>query len=202
LIAKLEDYVTINFGGNSGGKSPKKDSVARFWFGLMMAIANAPAKLQHCPRRLYLNEDITRGRRQVGPVPQPNPNLVDAAVAREATPNAVDLDVLRLGRPMGFRDLELGDRVFKSGRTTDTTEGTVVVVESEVQVGYGAGKVALFDDQFVIRSDSGDFSAGGDSGSVVMTEDDFIGGLLFAGGDADTIVNRISNVISLLGIRL
>jgi hypothetical protein len=40
------------------------------------------------------------------------------------------------------------------------------------------------------------------SGSAIITEDNLLGGLLFAGGSGVTIANKISNVVSLLGIRL
>ena len=54
---------------------------------------------------------------------------------------------------------------------------------------------------FPPHGDTAEFSAGGDSGSVILVEG-MIGGLLFAGGGGVTIANRISHVISLLGVRL
>jgi hypothetical protein len=107
-----------------------------------------------------------------------------------------------IGEPAGIRDFQLGDRVQKTGRTTEHTRGFVEVVGSQTQVDYGTSGTATFDDQLVIRADSGEFSAPGDSGSAVFGEDAFLGGLLFAGGEGITIVNRISHVVSLLGVRL
>jgi len=74
--------------------------------------------------------------------------------------------------------------------------------DQQTQVDYGTSGTATFDDQLVIRADSGEFSAPGDSGSAVFGEDAFLGGLLFAGGEGITIVNRISHVVSLLAVRL
>ena len=143
-----------------------------------------------------------------GAEPDAQTNKVDAAVAEALSAELVELEIPAIGRICGFRDFELGDRVRKTGRTTETTEGLVVTVEATSRVNYGPGKgLATFSDQFVVRtqsdgdSGSGDFSQGGDSGSVLVAEDGFVGGLLFAGGSGVTIVNRISHVVSLLRIR-
>jgi hypothetical protein len=128
---------------------------------------------------------------------------VDAAIARVINEEWVALEVPEIGEIEGIRDLELGDPVKKTGRTTEHTTGMVEVVGSSSVVDYGTGKGnATFQDQLVIRGDSGDFSAGGDSGSAIVSEDGFLGGLLFAGGSGVTIANKVSHVVSLLGIRL
>jgi len=49
---------------------------------------------------------------------------------------------------------------------------------------------------------AGAMSAGGDSGSVVLDMEKNIVGLLFAGSDQTTIMNRIQNVFTLLNIGL
>lgn len=71
-----------------------------------------------------------------------------------------------------------------------------------IRVQYSADKIATFDDQLEMRADSGEFSQPGDSGSAILGEDGYLGGLLFAGGSGVTITNRISHVMSLLGGRL
>lgn len=194
-FARLTEFVRIRFDGDNGnGNGGKKSSSAMGW-KLWKWPANAIASLLGCPYRLVV------ARPNV--IEQPEPNLVDAAVARVLLEEWVDLEVPAIGEIQGFRDLDLGDRVIKSGRTTETTTGIVETVHATSQVDYGAGKgIATFGDQFVIRADSGDFSQGGDSGSAIVDEDGFVGGLLFAGGNGVTIANRISHVVSLLGIRL
>jgi hypothetical protein len=191
-FARLTEYVRIRFDSDENGG--KKSSAAAAW-KIWKWPANTLASLVGCPYRL------TVARPNV--IEQPDPNLVDAAVARVLLENWVDLDIPGIGEIQGFRDLDLGDRVIKTGRTTETTRGLVETVSATSRVDYGVGKgTATFGDQFVIRADSGDFSQGGDSGSVVLSEDGFAGGLLFAGGSGVTIVNRISHVVSLLGIRV
>jgi hypothetical protein len=43
-------------------------------------------------------------------------------------------------------------------------------------------------------------SQGGDSGSVILDDNSRILGLLFAGSDTTTVINRIENVFSALGV--
>lgn len=192
-FARLTEYVRIRFDNEQNGDG-KKSSSSFAWKAWKWP-ANFLADLLGCPYRLV----VARPNQ----LEQPHPNLVDAAVARVIVASNVDLDIPEIGEIEGIADLELGDRVQKTGRTTEHTTGMVEVVGAESVVNYGPGKGnATFADQFVIRADSGDFSAGGDSGSAIVTEDNVLGGLLFAGGSGVTIANRISNVVSLLGIRL
>jgi hypothetical protein len=194
-FARLTEYVRIRFDGENGnGNGGKKSSSSMGW-KVWKWPANAIASLVGCPYRLVV------ARPNV--IEQPEPNLVDAAVARVLLEDWVDLEIPGVGEIQGFRDLDLGDRVIKTGRSTETTKGLVETVSATSQVDYGVGKgTATFSDQFVIRGESGDFSQGGDSGSVVLDEEGFVGGLLFAGGSGVTIVNRMSHVVSLLGIRV
>lgn len=92
--------------------------------------------------------------------------------------------------------------VGKSGRTTQLTRGIVIDCSATIRVNYGGGKVALFADQMAIRGIGGNFSAGGDSGSLIWTWDARRNpvGLLFAGGGGVTFANKIGRVLSLLDI--
>ena len=55
-----------------------------------------------------------------------------------------------------------------------------------------------FSDQLM----AGAMSQGGDSGSAVLTEDNQLVGLLFAGSETTTIINRIEHVFAALGVSL
>lgn len=92
-------------------------------------------------------------------------------------------------------DIDVGDTVQKSGRTTGYTVGEVLGIDATVNVSYENG-VALFVDQIIC----GPMSAGGDSGSVVYDMKGNAVGLLFAGSDKVTIVNPIKTVWKELGI--
>ena len=74
--------------------------------------------------------------------PNAQTNKVDAAVAEVLSAELVELEIPAIGHICGFRDFELGDRVRKTGRTTETTEGLVVTVEATSRINYGPGKRA------------------------------------------------------------
>ena len=95
----------------------------------------------------------------------------------------------------------VGQPVQKYGRTTGLTKGYVSEINAAVLVGYSNNKVALFVNQIVILPNRGrGFSDGGDSGSLIVTDDDIKNpvGLLFAGGGRRTIANPIDDVLNAL----
>ena len=125
-------------------------------------------------------------------------NLVDAAIARPLNPADIKDEILNIGPIQGTVQGELGMAIKKSGRTTGFTTGEIQQVDVTANVEYGAGQIALFTDQLL----AGAMSQGGDSGSTVLDDDNRLTGLLFAGSDTTTIINRIENVFSALGISL
>lgn len=137
-------------------------------------------------------------------------NRIDAAIALSSTGllgNATPLD--GYGAPVSTTlpadpDL-LNKPVKKYGRTTGLTKGKVYAINATVRVGYGYNKEALFVGQIVITP--GGFSAGGDSGSLVVVDgkgkhaadDRKAVGLLFAGSSFYTVANPIDEVLSRFG---
>lgn len=131
--------------------------------------------------------------------PEQQGNLVDAALARPLSDADVSDSILEIGLVSGILPAFLGMTVRKSGRTTGLTHSSIQVIDATVQVQYGAGKIAMFEDQLI----AGPMSQGGDSGSLVVAEDeDAAVGLLFAGSNEVTIFNKISNVTQLLGVTI
>jgi hypothetical protein len=140
-------------------------------------------------------------------------NFVDCATAW-VKPNLVRKEFVRLisGRPRYFRvsgaslPPTLGRLVSKSGRSTQFTTGRISTIGATVNVNFGAGRVATFQDQFSVVSASAgaNFSQGGDSGSLLWTPTPKRRpvGLLFAGGYGITFANRIDHVLSALDISL
>lgn len=120
------------------------------------------------------------------------PNVVDCAIA-EASDRDISDEILEVGTPAGFADVEVGTKVKKSGRTTGLNEGAVTLIDATAQVSYGSN-IAIFEDQIITSK----LAEGGDSGSVVLNEANEVVGLLFAGSDSITIVNKIENVIEAL----
>lgn len=124
-------------------------------------------------------------------------NLVDAAIATPLEAAIVADEILQIGTIQGVAEADLGTAVKKSGRTTGLTTGEILQVDVTADVDYGGGRTARFRDQLL----AGPMSQGGDSGSAVLDDSDNLVGLLFAGSDSTTIINRISHVFSALGVR-
>ena len=133
-------------------------------------------------------------------------NTIDAAIALTSD------DYLGTGTPSdgyGIPNSSItavdtpGLLVQKYGRTTGHTHGTVTGVNGTFRVHYSSG-FAIFVDQIVIEGIGGsEFSAGGDSGSLIVTEEGKNPiGLLFAGGGGQTIANPIDAVLSAFGVTI
>lgn len=127
-------------------------------------------------------------------------NLVDAAIA-EGDFHELDREIYWIGHVKGWMpkaNVTVGERVQKTGRTTNYTIGRITAINATIDINYGSGKIARFKDQIITTG----LSAGGDSGSLVTTMDNVAVGLLFAGSPSATIVNQIENVRSLLHIEI
>ncbi|HKQ93758.1 MAG TPA: hypothetical protein VJZ77_24070 [Blastocatellia bacterium] len=136
--------------------------------------------------------------------PQLGPSNVDAAIA-QLRPGAMDANgnIEGIGMPSSVvRTPSVGLSVTKAGRTTGVTTGTIGSINTSVSVQYqagcGQGKkfVVSFTNQVVINSST--FSAGGDSGSLIVTSDSSHNpvALLFAGSSTTTIGNPIGQVLT------
>jgi hypothetical protein len=138
------------------------------------------------------------------------PNRIDAAIAL-TSPDDLGNETPEGGygkprsRPV---DPSIGLEVQKFGRTTGLTTGRITGIHATIDVSYRTG-VARFEDQVVISSSGGGngFSAGGDSGSLVVTKGVLLGdrrpvGLLFAGSNVSTLANPIGPVLERFGVRV
>lgn len=174
-IANLEQFVPINIIG-----APTDCSVSRGITGLLNGLAKWFGSTSRFKATTTKQLD----------------NLVDAAIARPLNATDVEDEILGIGAINGSARGELGMAIKKSGRTTQLTTGEIEQVDVTVNVQYGEGRIARFSDQLM----AGAMSQGGDSGSAVMDENNRLIGLLFAGSDQTTIINRIENVFATLGI--
>jgi len=124
-------------------------------------------------------------------------NSVDAALAEPKNINLVKSEIMLIGLPRGVAKAKLGMPIQKSGRTTGYTTGKIKDISATVKVNYD-NQVALFRNQIIATS----MSQGGDSGSLVLDMKKRAVGLLFAGSEAVTILNPISEVCQALDIEL
>jgi hypothetical protein len=140
-------------------------------------------------------------------------NVMDAAIA---SVNSSDLDGATpadegYGAPSTVtKSASLEMLVQKYGRTTGQTQGQVAEINVTVDVCYvcanpvctRCAESARFVDQIGISD--GSFSAGGDSGSLIVTNDGSKNpvGLLFAGGGDRTFANPIQPVLNRFGVTI
>jgi len=130
-------------------------------------------------------------------------NLIDGAIIG-VNANDVLPEILDIGIPKGYIEPKLNMKVQKSGRTTGhTTNGVITGLDATVgPVSYAGNKLAYFKEQIIISGEN--FSAGGDSGSLILDHHGYAIGKLFAGNDQEniTIANTIENYLDILDVNL
>lgn len=127
----------------------------------------------------------------------PDGCYVDCAIAEALNNDDVTCEILEVGAPNGVAEIEIGEDVKKSGRTTGLTAGKVLYKNVDIKVDYTKA-IVLCKDQILCSA----MSEGGDSGSVVLDENNNIVGLLFAGSSQFTIVNPIQRVLEELDVNI
>jgi hypothetical protein len=136
-------------------------------------------------------------------------NVIDAAIAESSDAElgkATPSDGYGMPRSVTVEP-SINMRVKKYGRTTEQTKGRISAINATINVGYDSG-VARFVNQIIIEP--GDFSAGGDSGSLIVVDgkgpskndDRKPVGLLFAGSFFITVANPIDDVLSAFGVTI
>ncbi|MCC5929666.1 MAG: hypothetical protein JJU28_10505 [Cyclobacteriaceae bacterium] len=188
-IASLEDFIPVIFEGSNpgdpgdpGDPNPPGCAVSN----LIASILNSAASLSGSGVRLkpFRIQNFE--------------NKVDCAIAKPINDADVLPEILQIGNIQGLAEGTLGMAIKKSGRTTGFTTGIIQQIDVSVRVNFGANRIALFTDQLL----AGGMSQGGDSGSVVLNDNNQMVGLLFAGSTNTTICNRIQNVFDSLNLEL
>ena len=129
-------------------------------------------------------------------------NEVDAGLARlsDGASQAQQFLTMR-GLPglSGTARPKVGDKVFKVGRTTGLTWGTITDIATSVgPVSYSVGS-CWFRRSFTIEGVNGTmFSDRGDSGSIIVRTTGEVVGLLYAGNGTQTYACPIQAVLSAL----
>lgn len=136
-------------------------------------------------------------------------NVIDAAIATSSVENLGNFTPSDgYGTPRATTETPaINAAVKKYGRTTGFTKGRITGINAMVNVGYDTG-VARFVNQIIIEP--GAFSAGGDSGSLIVIDgkgrnkanNNKSVGLLFAGSSQVTIANPIDAVLARFGVTI
>ena len=133
-------------------------------------------------------------------------NDIDAAICKPDDETDVESGLRKCGALKGIvSNPDFNIRVRKEGWMTGRTDGELHIKNLSVIVEYDGGQKALFDGQMaIIGSTAADFSKQGDSGSVIIDEDNKVIGLLFAtaSGIDLTYVNPIEAVLGHFGMKI
>lgn len=177
-LAELQRFVEIRFKGNQENNGCK---LSRAVVKTLNTVAS------------WIGSGTVFSARSTGPA-----NAVDAAVAKPLSENMVKDEIFKVGKVSGIAQASVDMKVKKCGRTTELTSGRITVLDTTIQVGYGAGRMATFEHQMLASG----MSQGGDSGSLIVDEQNHAVGLLFAGSDQVTVMNPIQTVMALLRIKI
>jgi S1-C subfamily serine protease len=179
IIAELSDFIPIGFQEETKASAY---NLAK-WITSFM---NGLSKLMGSQTRLKAYRIQQRN------------NKTDCAIAKPLSTEDIAMEILQIGRIEAIKEAELGMEIKKSGRTTGLTSGAIEQIDVTVSVSYGYNKTAVFTDQLL----AGAMSQGGDSGSAVVDLHNNLVGLLYAGSETSTLINRIQNVFNELKITL
>lgn len=200
-IALLAWFKQLDYGAVPTGNC----NFAKAWAGL----GNAIAKGLRSSSRI----EVSAGKQAA------SMNMADVALARLVAtidPDGFEPNWGAFGICSEVGTPAIGDTIGKLGRTTATTYGVVTDIAWVGAVGYGLGRTAWFDGQFISESRPvpwdveypTNFSLGGDSGSCICTLDansptldssSKIIGLLFAGNGDKTIATPMPRVFNVVG---
>jgi hypothetical protein len=135
-------------------------------------------------------------------IPADMDNVADAALARPIDSEAFTRQIRGIGNIRQIAPPTLGMHIRKTGRTTDTTQSTVTLLNATVNVAYNTSK-GIRNARFVGQVICNAFSQGGDSGALVVdAESQTAVGLLFAGSGIASIFTPIDVVLDTLKVDL
>jgi hypothetical protein len=129
-------------------------------------------------------------------------NYADAAIAKITATDYLVGEVLDSDNQSTYNvssttEVNIGDYVRKSGRTTGVTTNAVFDTSATVKVWYTLSKWAIFYDQILVNQP---FLESGDSGSPVDKDGKLVG-LAFAGSSTTAVVCKAKYIVSELGIK-
>ena len=127
-------------------------------------------------------------------------NHVDCAIAKIIRKTFVSNKIYDVGEITGVAESSLNLNVKKVGCVTGLTEGSINTIGASLKIDFDTNGVLLFIDQIIAELDS----SAGDSGSIVLNEDNQAIGLLFANSfdGKFSYINDINVILWLLDVDL
>ena len=124
-------------------------------------------------------------------------NYVDCAIARLIDGIPISNEIIDIGKINGVANPIVNSNVKKVGFVTGLTEGSITSIGVTIEMDFN--KPILFKEQIVANLDH----SNGDSGSIVLNEDNKAIGILCAGsGKSIAYINDINIVLRLLKVKI
>lgn len=127
------------------------------------------------------------------------PNYFDTALVKlDGEIDVKTQELLKFGKiKTEAKDVAVGQVITKEGRTTGLSSGKVLITNAVAWVTYAEGKTAFFEGQIIAENKDWKFIDGGDSSSLVVDEDGYPVGQVFAAsmhGTTTTPIGIISPI--------
>jgi len=134
-------------------------------------------------------------------------NVIDAALSKPDPAKDVEQGIHSLGAVDGpLERVGLGTKVHKYGKETGVTHGRVFLTDLSVLIEFGNQQKARFEMQLGITSahENDKFAATGDSGAVIVDNNNKVVGLLCGVAEANDVAftNPISEVLGHFKVKL
>jgi hypothetical protein len=176
---------------------------------MIAGFGNALAKANGSEKRLTVTNSQSQAATTYAPTQRTTvaqqetipENLLDCALAKPINPSMFSAEIRNIGPILGVGSPRLGMQIRKTGRTSDTTQGVVNLINATIDVGYNtlAGpRTARFVNQIIASG----MSQGGDSGSLIVELNSQTAvGLLFAGSGTATIFTPIERILAEMNVQ-
>lgn len=125
-------------------------------------------------------------------------NYVDCALVKIANPSMVSKKIALIGCVKGVCDAELNLNVKKVGRTSELTTGKIIQLDALLKVQNLNGEDILYHNQIVTTL----MTEAGDSGSLLLDENNNAVGLCFGNSETISMVNPIKSVLTALNVSI
>jgi len=122
-------------------------------------------------------------------------NIADCAIATPINDVDISDEIMGIGTIAGVREVQVGEMLQKSGRTSGLTSAPVVDISADIKVSYNEFEATFTN---VIITDY--MADPGDSGSATLDMNRNIVGLTFAGSNYVTAHIKIKNVMDSLNV--
>ncbi|KLU74524.1 hypothetical protein [Clostridium botulinum] len=124
-------------------------------------------------------------------------NYTDCAIAKLINESIASPKIAIVGAPEGTMIPIIDKGVRKVGRSTEMTTGRITDIDGTFHIRFDSKRV-FFEEQIVTTYMCED----GDSGSILLYENNYAVGLLMASGKSHSIFNNINEVLKALKVRI